>query len=1046
VYAVLCFMATDEDFHADFIKSFVKIHRRPVWFEGFYSQDVGVKMKAKRLPMTESKPVEISLELHLAHVTPGRSRFILDVLYRDEEACEAVEGRLRLESFIHAVKARPETGSLVIEYNRNHKPDINLLHSCIEEALIDPERYRFKELAASTSAEALLKQDLQLIYCSQSASSLLKELRVDPNKGLATSEVKDRRLLYGSNEMAEAKPTSHWTIFNRQFANSQTLLLAGSAGLSFLTGGLFDVAMIGGVILVNGYVGYLSEARADEVISSIGHIDPQDVRVLRDGVFGTVLDHQLVVGDIISLSHGVVPADIRLIDSRGLMVDESPLTGESMPVAKHHHPIERDQLRTISDRRNLLFRGTIVTSGQGLGVVIATGENTEIGRVRRLVATAEQLDSPLQKDLEDIGRQTIMVSGAICAGVFALGVLRGRRLMEMLQTSIALAVAAVPEGLPTIGTTTMALGVNNLKKRNIVARRLNVLETLGSVEVLCLDKTGTLTMNEMVAEEGYFGFEHWQRSQFGELKKKKSKDSTTVILPKRKWSLIASLCTDCERIKNPDGPGQRWSGSSTEKAIIEVAELMGMDVESIQKELPRFKVSYRTESRQYMVTYHNIRDQDCNLAAVKGNPEQLLELSGWVLDQGVLRELTQEYRERLRDQNRELAKKGLRVLGFAFVEGQGMTSIQDQSLVWLGAVGLIDPTREGMVELIEKFHRAGIKTMMMTGDQTDTAKAVGKALGFNGNGGKLKTFDARDLKDLSLEAIADLAEEVQVFSRVSPTDKLRIVQALQQRGRIVAMTGDGINDSPALKAAHVGIAMGFQGTSAARESADIVLKDDNLEVLYFAIEQGRSVRANLRKSIRYLLGTNLSEILVMFLATAAGRSSPLNSMQLLWINLLTDVLPGLALALDPPTEDIMQQPPADPAEPLLSDFAKMRLVVEAGFISAGSLLAFELESRQSKEAAANTTAAFVSLTTSQILHTLSASAESQGLIRGKFPRNKRIYGAMGVAGGTIAMGVVSPWFRSLLGNEAMSPTQLGRSLAHGVWPVMLLEVLKLGRR
>jgi Ca2+-transporting ATPase len=225
-----------------------------------------------------------------------------------------------------------------------------------------------------------------------------------------------------------------------------------------------------------------------------------------------------------------------------------------------------------------------------------------------------------------------------------------------------------------------------------------------------------------------------------------------------------------------------------------------------------------------------------------------------------------------------------------------------------------------------------------------------------------------------------------------------------------------------------------------------VLKDDNLEVLYFAIEQGRSVRANLRKSIRYLLGTNLSEILVMFLATAAGRSSPLNSMQLLWINLLTDVLPGLALALDPPTEDIMQQPPADPAEPLLSDFAKMRLVVEAGFISAGSLLAFELESRQSKEAAANTTAAFVSLTTSQILHTLSASAESQGLIRGKFPRNKRIYGAMGVAGGTIAMGVVSPWFRSLLGNEAMSPTQLGRSLAHGVWPVMLLEVLKLGRR
>lgn len=1003
-------------------------------------------MKAKRVHAAESAPSELSLELHLAHVTPGRSRFVLDVLYRDEEACEAVEGRLRLENFVLAVKARPQSGSLVIEYNRNHKLDTGHLQTCIEEALANPEHYKFKELAASTSAQALLDQDLQLVYCSQSASSLLKELRVDSTHGLATSEVNDRRLLYGSNQMEEVKPTSHWTLFSRQFANSQTWLLAGSAGLSLVTGGLFDVVMIGGVILMNGYVGYLSEARADEVISSIGHIDPQDVRVIRDGVFCNILDHQLVVGDIVSLSHGVVPADIRLIESKGLMVDESPLTGESMPVAKHHNAIERNQLHTISDRRNLLFRGTIVTSGQGLGVVIATGENTEIGRVRRLVASAEQLESPLQKDLEDIGRQTILISGAICGGVFLLGVMRGRSLLQMMQTSISLAVAAVPEGLPTIGTTTMALGVGNLKKRNILVRRLNVLEALGSVEVLCLDKTGTLTMNEMIAEEGYFGSEYWHRSQFGEVKKTKLKDSSpTVILPSRKWSLIAALCTDCERIKNPDGPGQRWSGSSTEKAIIEVAERMGMDVESIQKDLPRFKVSYRTESRQYMVTYHNLRDQDRNLAAVKGNPEQLLDMSAWMLDQGVLKELTDEIRQRLRDQNRELAKKGLRVLGFAYVEGQGMTSIADERLVWLGAVGLMDPPREGMGELIEKFHRAGIKTIMMTGDQTDTAKAVGKALGFNGNGGKLKSFDARDLKDLSLEAIADLAEEVQVFSRVSPTDKLRIVQALQQRGRIVAMTGDGINDSPALKAAHVGIAMGFQGTSAARESADIVLKDDNLEVLYFAIEQGRSVRTNLRKSIRYLLGTNMSEIMVMFLAVAAGRESPLNSMQLLWINLLTDVLPGLALALDPPAEDIMREPPADPTEPLLSNFAKMRLLVEAGFLSAGSLIAFETMSRQGK-AGTNTTAAFVSLTTSQILHTLSASADSQGLIRGKFPRNKRIYGAMGVAGGTIAMGVISPWFRRLLGNEALTTGQLGQSLAHGVWPVMLLELLKLGRR
>lgn len=999
-------------------------------------------MKVNRLPVTESVPSEVSLELHLAHVTPGRSRFQLDVLYRNDEACEAVEGRLRMESFIHAVKARSQTGSLVIEYNRNYVLDVGMLRTGILEALENPQLYAFKELAARTTAQALLEQDLQSVYCSQTSASLLKELRVDETKGLATTEVKERRQLYGNNAMEVAKPTSHWELFSRQFGNSQTMLLAGSAGLSLLTGGLFDVAMISGVILMNGYIGYISEARADEVISSIGHIDPQEVRVLRDGIMSTILDHQLVVGDIVNISHGVVPADIRLIQSKGLMVDESPLTGESMPVAKHHAPIDRALLQTISDRRNLLFRGTIVTSGQGLGVVIGTGENTEIGRVRRLVATAEIRESPLHKDLEDIGRQTVTISGAICGGVFLIGLLRGQPFTSMLQTSISLAVAAVPEGLPTIGTTTMALGVANLKKRNILVRRLNVLETLGSIEVLCLDKTGTLTMNEMIAEEGYYGQEYWHRSHFEALKKKKSKESPAAIPPSRKWSLIAALCTDCERIKNPDGPGYVWSGSSTEKAIVELAEMMGMDVVSIQTELPRFKVSYRTESRQYMVTYHNVKDQDRNLAAVKGNPEQLLDMCTKVLDQGVLRDLTDEWRQRLRDQNSGLARKGLRVLGFAYTEGQGMRSIQDQPLIWLGAVGLMDPPREGMGELIEKFHRAGITTIMMTGDQAETAKAVGKALGFHGNGEKLKSFDARDLKDLSLDEIADLAGEVQVFSRVSPTDKLRIVQALQQRGRIVAMTGDGINDSPALKAAHVGIAMGYQGTSAARESADIVLRDDNLDVLYYAIEQGRSVRTNLRKSIHYLLGTNLSEIMVMFLSIAAGRGSPLNSIQLLWINMLTDVLPGLALALDPPAPDIMEQPPADPSQPLLSSSAKWELLVEAGLMSAGSLLAFHPNPQKPEGC---TTSAFVSLTTSQILHTLSASADRAGLIRGKFPRNKRIYGAMGVAGATIATGVISPWFRNFLGIEPLSPARLSRSLAHGVWPIMALELMKLRR-
>ena len=1002
-------------------------------------------MKVNRLAV--STPIEspvFLLELHLAHVTPGRTRFYLSVIHRNKEYCEAIEGRLRRELTLSSVQARPQTGSLVIEHAWDFSVDSLQLEQWIQEALREPEAFLPVINDNPTGELQFIENDEHLNWCSLSPGAILKELETDRRSGLSTAVIEERRLRFGSNSVEQVTPTSQWELFSRQFGNSQTLLLAGSAGLSLLTGGIFDVVMIGGVILLNGYIGYLSEAHADEVICSIGHIEPQDVRVLRDGIVQNILDSELVVGDILTLSHGVVPVDLRLIECKGLMVDESPLTGESMPVSKHHSAIDRTLLHTISDRKNLLFRGTIITSGQGLGVVVGTGEQTEIGRVRRLVASTTQLDSPLQKDLQDIGRQTIIASGAICGGVFLMGIMRGNGFVQMLQTSISLAVAAVPEGLPTIGTTTMALGVNNLKKQNILVRRLNVLETLGSVEVLCLDKTGTLTMNEMIAEEGYFGHEYWHRSQFNEPKKnRKSKDTPTIILPSRKWSMVAALCTDCERIPNVDGPGLRWSGSSTEKAIVEIAEGMGMDVESLQKEIPRFKVSYRTEARQYMVTYHHFPDQNRNIAAVKGNPEQLLEMSAWVLDNGVLKDLTEENRQLLRDQNKELARKGLRVLGFAFLEGESITSIQDQKLVWLGAVGLMDPTREGMVELIDQFHQAGIKTIMMTGDQNDTAKAVGKALGFNGNGNKVKTFDARGLNDLSMDQIADLAEEVQVFSRVSPTDKLRIVQALQKRGRIVAMTGDGINDSPALKAAHVGIAMGFQGTSAARESADIVLKDDNLQVLYKAIEQGRSVRANLRKSIKYLLGTNMSEIAVMFLSIAAGRGSPLNSIQLLWINLLTDVLPGLALALDPPAADIMRKPPPNPTDPLLSKEAKWELLVEAGLISAGALLSFERGNRKLQNAALSTTSAFVSLTTSQILHTLSASAEAEGLIRGRFPRNKRIYGAMGFAGGTIALGVVAPWFRTLLGNASLSKKELAISLANGVWPIIALEMRKL---
>ncbi len=1007
-------------------------------------------MLVSRMSPSASPEAPLSLPyIEISHRTARRTRFRLHLMRGNSDLCRALEERLMREQNILTVKARAQTASLIVEHEIDQPLSQMTLELCLEELWDIPEGMlranpnRDAETSLSTASKFGEMAAFDFTWCTSTPLAIMEKLDSTSTRGLKTSEIEMRRQTYGSNALEDAQRKSRWRMFRRQFGNSQTLLLAGSAGLSLLTGGFFDVIMIGGVIFLNGFISYLSESHAEEAISSIGHIEPQDVRVIRDGVMKTLLDIDLVVGDIVVLMQGVIPADIRLIESKGLLVDESPLTGESMPVSKHHAAIDRQSLHSISDRRNLVFRGTIMTSGQGLGIVIGTGDKTEIGRVRQLVASTQLIDSPLQKDLEEIGRQTIWVSGAICGGVFAIGLLRGSGFIEMLKTSVSLAIAAVPEGLPTVGTTTMALGVSQLKKQNVLVRRLNVLETLGSVEILCLDKTGTLTLNDMIAEEGYFGGKLWHRSASSAPQRLRLiKDISLDISAQQRWGMVAGMCTDSERLPKGSPLKGRWSGSATEKAIVEAAELQGIDVHALRKQYPRFKVSYRTEERQYMVTYHTVdAASGRNMAAAKGNPEQLLDMCAWTMVDQVVTEIDAEMRELLVKQNRDLARKGLRVLGFAFIEGKDLTSIQDQKLVWVGSLGLMDPTREGMVELIEQFHQAGIKTIMMTGDQTDTAKALGKALGFNGNGNKVKTADARVLHDMTLDQIADLAENVQVFSRVSPTDKLRIVQALQARGRIVAMTGDGINDSPALKAAHVGIAMGFQGTSAARESADIVLKDDNPQVLYHAIEQGRSVRANLRKSIKYLLGTNLSEISLMFISIAMGRGSPLNSVQLLWINLLTDVLPGLALALDPPAADLMQKPPVDPSEPLLSREAKVSLFAEAALLSSGALLSSELSHRSGAEMRASTTSAFVSLTTSQILHTVSASAGEKGLIRGPWPRNKKIYGAMGLAGSTIALGVISPSFRKVLGNAALSPAGLAKSLANGIWPLVVRELL-----
>lgn len=529
------------------------------------------------------------IELHLAHFTPGRTRYHLAPIYENVYLSCAVENRLKGEPEFQKVQARWKTGSLVIDHNFELPVDNRKLRKCIVEALHRPHAYQTHENTSLAKLSNVAPSRDNLSFSSRHRKYVIQDLQSDSLRGLDDEDVMERRRIYGENMLELLEITSQWNLFARQFNNSTTALLSGSALLSMFMGGAFDAVMISGVVLINGVIGYMTEAHADRVISSIGTIEEQEVKVVRSGLSQSIRDRDLVLGDIVELTNGVIPADIRLLHASGLMVDESPLTGESMPVAKTANVLDPAAIETTSDYRNLLFRGTIITSGQGRGIVIGTGQRTEIGRIRSLVETTKQLESPLQKELQTVGQHTVLLSSAVCGGIFLIGLWRGRAFLDMLQTSVHLAVAAVPEGLPTIGTTTMAIGVSNLKKQNVFPRRLNVLEALGSIEILCLDKTGTVTMNDMIAEEGFFGFSRWQRSIYN----KQTPNSNPIEL--HRWGTIAALCNDCELLSKKDGHPPRWSGSATEKAIVELVELIGVSVEKLKTNMPRFKTPHSAD-------------------------------------------------------------------------------------------------------------------------------------------------------------------------------------------------------------------------------------------------------------------------------------------------------------------------------------------------------------------------------------------------------------------------------------------------------------------
>jgi Ca2+-transporting ATPase len=761
-------------------------------------------------------------------------------------------------------------------------------------------------------ANAILRDPHQL-----EAAEVVELLGCDPVRGLASAEVHRRLHQFGPNELAQTRPISELRRFLLQFIQPLVYILVIATAVTAFLGEWVDASVIFGIVLVNAIVGFIQEGKAEKAIEALTRLVVTEATVRRDGELARVPSRELVPGDVVLLQSGDrVAADLRLFRVRNLQVDESMLTGESVPVEKHAQRIALDTI--LAERRNVAYTGTLVTYGQAEGVVWATGERTETGRIAGLIAGAVDLQTPLTLKIAAFSRLLLVLILGLSVVTFAIGVWRGQPWVEVFMAAVALAVGAIPEGLPAALTITLAVGVSRMAKRRAIVRQLPAVETLGSTTVICTDKTGTLTENQMTVREILAGGRDYEVTGSGY-------DPAGAILPEEGMPNLALaeclkaglLCNDSALVVHDDGRrGVR--GDPTEAALIVAAEKGGLRGPELAVHLPRLDTLAFESEHQYMATLHHRGDGEQRVIYKKGAAERLLEKCDAMLD-AAGREVPLDVAavHLVAD---AMAAKGLRVLGFA---RRMMPHDQHEvdhhhvagGLTFLGLQGMIDPPREEVVRAVARCQNAGIAVKMITGDHLLTATAIARQIGIGGD--EVKAVSGRKLESCPDEDLPDLAESAAVFARVAPEQKLRLVRALQSRGHTVAMTGDGVNDAPALKQADIGVAMGIAGTDVAKGAADIVLTDDNFASIEHAVEEGRGVFDNLTKFIVWEIPLNVGEGLLLMAAIFFGIALPALPVQLLWVNMMTAVVLGFALIFEPKEDDLMSRPPRDPGQPIL---------------------------------------------------------------------------------------------------------------------------------
>ncbi|MCW3490909.1 calcium-translocating P-type ATPase, SERCA-type [Dethiobacter alkaliphilus] len=887
-----------------------------------------------------------------------------------------------------------------------------------------------------------------------------RHFQTRPESGLTSKEAAGRLEKNGHNVLAQAKKASPVILFLYQFRDFMVLVLLAATLLSAALGEYTDAIVIIGIVIVNAILGFVQEYRAEQSLEALRGMTAPTARTVRDGVRREIPAEELVPGDLVILEAGDrIPADIRLGEVRQLAVNEAPLTGESEPVVKQVEALE-DSGASLGDRFNMAFMGTLAVSGRASGIVVATGMKTEMGRVADLIQGAEEMATPLQKRLEQMGHYLVGICVLVCALVVLLGLSQGLPPYKMFMAGISLAVAAIPEGLPAVVTIALAIGVQRMVRKNAIVRRLPAVETLGCATVICSDKTGTLTQNKMNVRELWTAGQSYQVEGDGYSPQGEFLAGKKSIKPEQDPALllaltVAALCNNAELRKGPVEIKPMWrsrsraqwtvDGDPTEGALLVAAARAGLWRQDLERQITRQgEIPFDGTRKRMSVLYSGAKGP---VLYMKGAPETVLARCSQIYLDGKVVKLTQSLRQKVMVQNETMAGMALRNLAMAYKPlphtRAEISESMEEDLIFVGLLGMMDPPRPEVLPAIKKCHTAGIKTVMITGDHKTTAMAIARMLRMLPDKGNVLT--GAELDKISDKQLEQMVENTYVYARVTPEHKLRIVRALKRCGHIVGMTGDGVNDAPAVKEADIGIAMGNTGTDVTREAAALVLADDNFTTIVGAVEEGRSIYDNIRKFIRFLLACNTGEILTMLVAMLMGLPLPLRAIQILWINLVTDGLPAMALGVDPVEKGVMQRQPRSPREGIFSQGLWQKIVGRGTLIGLTTVAVFAWSLEQGMELEAARTMAFATLIVAQLIYVFDCRSERSYFWQVGLLSNPWLIAAVLSSFGLLLVVMYHPMLAAVFTTVPLQLEQWAIIFGASVFPTILNYVLSIGK-